>query len=214
MNSFLGRFVFLLGRLCFYVYPYNVDGNACTRFKRKVRIGWLSNLVNKFGHNSDIAFPVTIRGGKYISIGKNTSIAKSATITAWDRYEGDIFNPQIVIGDGVNIGEFSHITAINKIIIGNGVLTGRWITITDNSHGKIDEKSFAVPPIKRSLYSAGAVIIEDNVWIGDKVTILPNVHIGKNAVIGANAVVTKDVPENAIVVGSPATIVKIVDAIS
>jgi acetyltransferase-like isoleucine patch superfamily enzyme len=110
----------------------------------------------------------------------------------------------------VNIGEYCHITAINKITIGNGVLTGRWVTITDNSHGKTDKNSFSIPPAKRALYSAGAVIIEDNVWIGDKVTILPNVHIGKNAVIGANSVVTKDIPENSVVAGIPAKVVKIV----
>lgn len=208
--NFLNRFIFFLGRLFFYVYSYKSDANACVRFKRKIRIGWLSGSFNNFGHNSNMDFPVTIRGGKYISIGNNTGIAKSATITAWDSYEGHKFNPQITIGDGVSIGEFCHITAINKIVIGNGVLTGRWITITDNSHGKIDEESFVMPPIKRTLYSAGAVTIEDNVWIGDKVTILSNVRIGKNAVIGANAVVTKDVPENAIVVGVPAKVIKIV----
>ena len=58
------------------------------------------------------------------------------------------------------------------------------------------------------MYTAGPVIIEDGVWIGDKVTILPNVRIGKNAVIGANSVVTKDIPENCVAGGIPAKIIK------
>jgi acetyltransferase-like isoleucine patch superfamily enzyme len=95
-------------------------------------------------------------------------------------------------------------------VLGNGVLTGRWLTITDNSHGKIDSESFLVPPVKRFLYSPGAVLVDENVWIGDKVTILPNVHIGKNVIIGANAVVTKDIPANCVAAGNPAKIIKVI----
>jgi acetyltransferase-like isoleucine patch superfamily enzyme len=52
------------------------------------------------------------------------------------------------------------------------------------------------------------VTIEDNVWIGDKATILPNVHIGKGAIIAANAVVTHDVPAYAVAAGNPARIIQ------
>ena len=51
------------------------------------------------------------------------------------------------------------------------------------------------------------VVIGENVWIGDKATILPGVSIGDGAVIGANAVVTKDVPPYSVVVGNPAKII-------
>jgi acetyltransferase-like isoleucine patch superfamily enzyme len=50
------------------------------------------------------------------------------------------FNPQIIISDNVNIGKYCHIAAINKIIIGNGVLRNRWATIAGNSHGNTDIK--------------------------------------------------------------------------
>jgi acetyltransferase-like isoleucine patch superfamily enzyme len=118
------------------------------------------------------------------------------------------FNPQIIIGDNCSIGEYCHITAINKIVIGNGVLTGRWVTITDNSHGSLLLDESDIQPLKRKLQSKGPVVIEDNVWIGDKVTILPDVHIGYGSIIGANAVVTKDVPANCVVGGNPAKIIK------
>jgi acetyltransferase-like isoleucine patch superfamily enzyme len=153
-------------------------------------------------------YPCLVLGAKYISVGKNTVIGKHGVITAWDRYMNDHFNPQIIIGDNVSIGEYCHITSINKIIIGNGVLTGRWITITDNSHGKIDEEEKYTPPVQRQLYSKGSVTIEDNVWIGDKVSIMSGVRVGKGAVIAANAVVTKDVPEYSVVGGVPAKILK------
>ena len=81
------------------------------------------------------------------------------------------------------------------------------MTITDNSHGdtSIDIRSY--PPISRPLVSKGKVVIGENVWIGDKATILPGVSIGDGAVIGANAVVTKDVPPYSVVVGNPAKII-------
>lgn len=131
-----------------------------------------------------------------------------AILTAWDKYECDSFAPQIIIGDNVNIGEDCHITAINKIKIGKNVLMGKKITISDNSHGETDFDSLLIPPIKRRLFSKGPVIIEDGAWIGDNVTILSGVRIGKNSIVGANALVTKNVPENCIVGGVPAKIIK------
>ena len=68
------------------------------------------------------------------------------------------------------------------------------MTITDNSHGQTDEKTLNTPPGKRPLVSkSDGVIIGNNVWIGEKATILPGVHIGDSVVIAANSVVTKDI---------------------
>lgn len=101
-----------------------------------------------------------------------------------------------------------HITAINRITIGNDVLTGRWVTITDNSHGDTDYSTLQMRPVSRPLISKGPVLIGNNVWIGDKVTILPGVTIGEGAVIAANAVVTKDIPAYSVAVGNPARVIK------
>lgn len=152
--------------------------------------------------------PHQILNEQYISIGHKTNIGKGAIITAWDNYEGINYSPDIIIGDNCSIGEFAHITACNKIIIGNNVLTGRYVYISDNFHGNTNTNEIDIPPIKRKLYVKGAVIIEDNVWIGERVCILSGVRIGKGAIIAANAVVTHDVPAACIVGGVPAKLIK------
>lgn len=146
-------------------------------------------------------------GAKYISIG-SSKIGKDVILTAYDSVAGYNFLPEIIIGDNCNIGEFCHITAINSIVIGNGVLTGRWVTITDNSHGMTTYEDLQLSPLKRKPFSKGKVIIGNNVWIGDKATILPGVIIGDGAIIGAGTVVTKDVPAMSVVGGNPARIIK------
>lgn len=168
-------------------------------------------------------------GTQYISIGNNTGFGDFFYLTAWDsfypstdkiQYSGRIwcnsnsgkyvqnFSPSLTVGDNCGFGAFNHITCTNSFQIGNGVLTGKWVTITDNSHGATDFESLQLSPMQRPIVSKGAVVIGDNVWIGDKSTVLPGVCIGSGAVIGANSVVTKDVPPFAIVVGNPAKIIK------
>lgn len=163
----------------------------------------------KFGANSLIS-PCFLRllGPQYISIGNNVVIGKLITLTAWDKFKSQNFKPEIIIGDGCNIGDFSHITAINKIQLGQNVLTGKNILITDNSHGSTDFLQLSIPPNNRPLETKGPVIIEDNVWIGEKSCILPGVHIGCGVIIAAGSVVTKDVPAYAVVGGNPAKIIK------
>jgi acetyltransferase-like isoleucine patch superfamily enzyme len=175
---------------------------------------------NEFSHcpsmfkNGGIIMPhIKVIGGKYITIGDKTYIGKESILSARNRYGEQVFNPSITIGNRCGFGEYTHITAINQIVIGNGVLLGNFVIITDNAHGggANFEKQLLLPPIYRPLYSKGPVFIADNVWIGDKSTILPGVSIGKGAIVGANSVVTKDVPARAMVAGSPAKIIKIIE---
>lgn len=147
-------------------------------------------------------------GGKCIEIGGYTKIGAQATITAWERAGCHSFSPLIKIGKRCNIGEFCHITCINSIIIGDDVLTGRWVTITDNSHGQTNIEDLEISPLKRKVFSKGPVTIGNKVWIGDKATILSGVSIGDSSIVGANSVVTKDVPPFSVAAGNPAKIVK------
>ena len=190
---------------------HNIYNNQANRklksYKDKIFSIWLGFEFKNLGKNVVFDTPISLIGGKYITIGNNVSFRKLCIVTAHDNYFNQKFNPKITIGNNCCFGQHNHITAINEIKIGNGVLTGSWVTITDNSHGTTDLNSLQIPPIKRNLYSKEKVIIDDNVWIGDKATILPGVHIGEGAIIAANTVVSKDVPPYSIVVGTSGKII-------
>lgn len=149
------------------------------------------------------------KGEQYFTIGKGTGFGKFVVLSAWDKYEQEVYTPEVRIGENCNFGDFLHLTCINKIVIGKGVLTGKWVTISDNGHGYTDYASLQNPPIKRDLSCKGPVEIGNNVWIGDKATVLSGVKIGDGAVIAANAVVTKDVPSYSVVAGNPAKTIKL-----
>jgi len=155
-------------------------------------------------------------GGEYMHIGDGTGFGDGVYLTAWDEYSCLVngketeqhFAPCLTIGKNCHFGAHNHITCINSITIGDNLLTGKWITITDNSHGTTDVETLHQDPIIRPLFSKGPIVIGNNVWIGDKATILPGVTIGDCAVIAANAVVTKDVEPYTVVGGNPAQIIK------
>ena len=132
-------------------------------------------------------------------------------IEAISEYEGEKFQPNITIGSNVIFNTDIHIGCIDKVEIGNNCLFASRIYITDHDHGDTSLNSLVMPPAKRRLTSKGAVVIKDNVWVGEGVAILSGVTIGENAIIATNSVVTKDVPANSVVGGIPARIIKFIE---
>ena len=169
---------------------------------------WLRNFIGYVGKGSYFGRHPLVNGGKHVHIGNNCYFGDRMMISTWNNEKDVKLDPLLKIGDNCNFGFCNHITCCNKITIGNGVLTGMYVVISDNSHGLTDNVDVSIAPGMRGLYSKGEVVIEDNVWIADKVSIMPGVKVGSGAIIAANAVVTKDVPENAIVGGVPAKVIK------
>lgn len=174
----------------------------------KLKSFWLSSMFRECPSTVFFEKVDLIEGADYISVGHNTHFSKHLYLTAWTKYN-HTNNLLIKIGERCDFGAFNHITAINRIVIGDNCLTGKWVTISDNNHGTTSFEDLQIPPLKRQVISKGPVIIGNNVWIGDKVTILSGVTIGDGAVIAANAVVTKDVPAYSIAAGNPARVIKI-----
>lgn len=167
------------------------------------------NYFNKFGKGSYISTMPILQNANRITIGNNVGIGKDVLLRCYNL--GQNASSRIIIGDGSRLGDYSTISSCKDIIIGKGVRTGRMVMITDNSHGHTDcPEELEISPILRPLVSKGSVQIEDNVWIGEKVSIMPNVTIGRGAIIAANAVVTKDIPAYAIAAGCPAKVIKII----
>ena len=199
-----------LCRLTSIVYPYNFYKRLHC-WKNKMHSIWISRSLCHVGHGTIIECGCLLQGGgeKQITIGDNTLIQRNCVLGCWKNYRtGQTFSPKILIGNNCNIGEYSHITAINGITIDDGLLTGRFVLISDNSHGALCSDDLNVYPINRKLRTKGAIFIGKNVWIGDKATILSGVHIGDNVIVAANAVVINDIPSNCLVAGVPARVVK------
>ena len=171
---------------------------------------WISSFLGDVGNNVRFSHPLYLegKGQRNICIGNGTFIGHHTILGSWIEYGDEVFTPQIILGNNCSIGDYNHITAINKITIGNGVLTGRFVYIGDSAHGGLSLEESIIPPVKRKLLSKGEIIIGQNVWIGDKVTILGGVTIGDNAIIGAGSVVNCNVPSNSMVAGVPAKLVK------
>jgi lipopolysaccharide O-acetyltransferase len=154
-----------------------------------------------------IRFPIEIRGRKNINLGYNLTTGKDCRLEAFTEESKKI----LIFGKNVQINDYVHITAMQQVRIGDNVLMASKIYISDCIHGIYsgdqEHSSPDVPPMQRA-YICKPVFIEDNVWIGEFVSILPGVTVGKGSIIGANSVVTKNIPPYVIAVGIPAKPVK------
>jgi acetyltransferase-like isoleucine patch superfamily enzyme len=128
-----------------------------------------------------------------------TTLADSTTIFA-PFYTN--FGRFIQMGKNVFINHGCSFLDMGGITIEDDVLIGPKVNIITENH--------PLDPANRRALIGKPVVIKRNAWIGAAATILPGVTVGENAVVAAGAVVSKDVPENSIVGGIPAKIIKTV----
>ncbi|MBD2774375.1 acyltransferase [Iningainema tapete] len=117
---------------------------------------------------------------------------------------GCLNNSYIEIGEETFIGPDVCIAGPGDIKIGKRCLIAAHTGIFANNHNFSDPRE----PIKYQGISRQGIVIEDDCWLGHKVTVLDGVTIGEGSVIGAGAVVTKDVPPYSVAMGIPARVVK------
>lgn len=115
----------------------------------------------------------------------------------------------VELEEGVILHKGVRIDCAGQLDIGNYVLIGPNVYISDRSHAYENPQ---IPVMQQGYAVKGPLSIGDNTWIGIHACIIGNVRIGKGCVIGANTVVTKDIPDHCVVAGNPGRIIKQYDA--
>ncbi|MDR2953659.1 MAG: sugar O-acetyltransferase [Prevotella sp.] len=152
--------------------------------KKKERKGLLEELFGSIGSNASVGNPFICDYGCNIHIGNNESVNMNCTFVDCNR---------ITIGNNVLIASNVQIyTATHPVELAER-LTPDWTPESEEYFCR----TYALP-----------VTIEDGCWIGGGVIILPGVTIGRGSVIGAGSVVTKNIPPNSLVVGSPGRVIR------
>ena len=158
--------------------------NATNITDSATRDALLRQMLGSIGKYSSIDINFHCECGKHIFIGDKVIINMNCTF---------LDDNIIKIGNNVLIAPNVQLYTATHPINANERFVNDW----DERSGDLFFRTKALP-----------ITIEDNVWIGEKASIMPNVNIGKGAIIGANSVVTKDVSSYSIVGGNPARVLK------
>jgi acetyltransferase-like isoleucine patch superfamily enzyme len=115
---------------------------------------------------------------------------------------------EVSIGAKTVMGQECTISAYQHVSIGRECIVADRVMLIDFDHGVVEVER----PIRLQGIYKRDVRVGSNVWIGYGACILRGVSVGHNSIVGTNAVVTKDVPENAVVGGVPARVLRMRDA--
>lgn len=187
-----------------FCYPYlkDIKQEQEEQYNREQK-----SLFRCIGTNSFLGYKPLVTGTEHISIGKNVYAKRFLRLEAITEYGGKQYSPHLIIGNNVSFEDYCHVACAQEVYIGDGTLIASKVFISDHFHGDISSKDLVLPPNYRPL-SCKPVSIGQNVWIGDNVSIMPGVTLGENVIVGANAVVTHSFPENVVIAGCPAKIIK------
>lgn len=139
-----------------------------------------------------------------ISWGKGFFVFKHSRIEAVEKYEGVTFTPEILFGDYVTIQQNCHITCAERIEIESNTAIASNVTITDIDHPYEDINI----PIEKQQLKTKSVKIGKDCKIYNNAVILQGTIIGNHCVVGANSVVKGTFPDNSVIAGCPARIIK------
>ncbi len=141
-------------------------------------------------------------GKKGVQFGDNVSIGAFSRIVVSTSLNN--IGEGITIGNDVGIGEFAYLGGAGGLEIGDECIVGQYLSCHPENHIYQD----ITTSIRHQGVSRKGINIGKNCWIGSKVTILDGVKIGDGSIIAAGSVVTKSFPENSIIGGVPAKLLK------
>lgn len=167
---------------------------------------FIAPQFDSLGSIPEIAHPRSlVIFGRNIHLGKYAQIICASDncvrFTSWPSKQADA---EIVIGDYCLISPGVRISAAKSIRIGDNCMLAANVIVSDSDwHGIYNR----IRPFR----CTKPVVIENNVWLGERVIINKGVTIGENSVIGAGSVVTKSIPANSVAAGNPARIIKTIN---
>jgi carbonic anhydrase/acetyltransferase-like protein (isoleucine patch superfamily) len=169
----------------------------------------LARRYHHFGDGTLMAFPPgDVFGEEHIAIGDATLLAAHVSLSVGmapgQPLPPGATSPVLRIGDRCSIGRASHIVAHASVTIGDDVITGPHCYITDQNHVYADPDV----PIGQQWPTDDPVVIGDGSWLGAGAIVLPGTRLGRNTVVGAASVVRGEFPDNAVLVGAPAQVVR------
>ena len=134
--------------------------------------------------------------GNNVSIGSYSRLIISTSLNNLGKY--------IRIGNNVGLGEFAYLGGAGGLEIGDDCIIGQYLSCHPENHNYEDSNI----EIRHQGVNRKGIKIGSNCWIGSKVTILDGVEIGSGSIIAAGSVVNRSFPENSIIGGVPAKLLK------
>ena len=160
-------------------------------YRQRATARWALRKVKKVGRRAIVLGRPTVDATD-LEIGDDFKVwqgHRTTLISGWGRLR---------IGDRVFVNSGSVVIAVKEITIGDDVALANEVYVMDsNSHG-VEGRPHVEAPVH----------IGDGTWVGARAMILPGVTIGKRVVVAAGAVVTRDVPDDVLVAGNPARVIR------
>lgn len=193
-STLFNRFVMLL-RGYFFLQKKVFVGKNCT-FLNKSNISFGKNVTIEKHTRLDGYAREKIILGNNVKIGAYSNLLSTSHLSKYGK--------GLKMGNNSAIGDFAHFGAPGGIEIGNDVIMGSYISFHSENHNFNDTSKL----IREQGVSSKGIVLGNNIWVGVKVTFLDGCRIGDNSVVAAGAVVSGEFPNDVVIGGVPAKILK------
>ncbi len=178
---------------------------------KKVFLGKNVSLLNyqniSFGKNVTIDKYTILDGysSERIVLGNFVKIGAFSKLTSTSHFSK--YGAGLKMGNNSAIGDFTHFGASGGIEIGNDVIMGSYISFHSENHTFSDSSKL----IREQGVTSKGIKLGNNIWVGAKVTFLDGCVVGNNTVVAAGAVVNGVFPDNVVIGGIPAKVIKSIE---
>lgn len=178
------------------------------KLRKKVFLGKNVTVLNKsnfvLGKNVTIESYTILDGyaSEKIVLGDNAKIGMYSKLLSTSHLA--TYGKGLKMGNNSAIGDFTHFGAPGGIEIGNDVIMGSYISFHSENHNFSDTTKL----IREQGVTSKGIKLGNNIWVGAKVTFLDGCVVGNNSVVAAGAVVNGVYPDNSVIGGIPAKVIK------